>query len=219
MADLITLAELKTALGVDPTDSRKDALYTQRIPWASDAIRNFTGRDFGTALVTEDRTFAYDGSGFLDIDDATTITQVRFTVPNSTDLILDDSMWYAAPPRRDDSPVFYYIVMTAPYGYSPAMGFERNMDALALDGRLPQYTRTAVVSGTWGWPDVPGEVKLALVWTIQDWTSNPSGSENLSSEAIEGYSRSWGGKGSGGADLAIPNRARDLLANYSKTLV
>lgn len=219
MADLLTRDELKSILGVDTTDTRKDAQYDSIIPLASQAIRTFTGRDFGSATVTETRNFEYDSSGFLDIDDATDVTQVEFIVPHSTNIVLDDDQWYAAPARRDDSPVFYYIVLTSPAGVNPFMGFERNLDIAYIEGRLPGVTRTAVVTGTWGWPDVPGDVKLATAWTINSWTEAPEGDDNLTAEAIEGFSRSWGNRVGATTALAIPNRARDILAAYQKSLV
>ena len=218
MADLITRDELKSILGIDPTDTRKDAQYDEVIPLASQAIRTFTGRDFATATVTESRNFEYDGSGFLDIDDAADITTVEFIVPHAANLALDSDQWYAAPPRRDDSPVYDYIVLVSPSGSNPYMGFERNLDVLYEEGRLPGVTRTAVVTGTWGWPEVPGDVKLAAAWTIKSWTDTPEGDDNLSAEAIEGFSRSWGNRTAATTALAIPNRARDLLAAYQKPL-
>lgn len=221
MADLLTLPEYKALSGIDPTDTRNDLRISGVLSAVSLAIRNYTERDFGTYVVTEARPFEYDGSGFLDIDDATEITEVRFTVPHSTDVVLESDSWYPAPARRDDSPVYYYLVLTSPAGINPYMGFERNLDVLYDEGRLPSVTRTAQVTGTWGWPEIPADVKLAAAWTIQDWTSKPSGGgENLTAEAIEGYSRSWGNKATdAGGALAIPNRARDILANYQKTLV
>jgi hypothetical protein len=219
MADLITRDEVKAILGLDLTDTRKDPQYDEIIPLASQAIKTFTGRDFGEPTVTEPRNFEYDGSGFLDIDDATDITALEFIVPHSTNLVLDSDQWYAAPPRRDDSPVYDYIVLVTPTGQSPYMGFERNTDVLYEEGRLPSVTRTAVVTGTWGWPDVPGDVKLATAWTINSWTTAPDGDDNLSAEAIEGFSRSWGNRTATTTALAIPNRARDILAAYQKTLV
>jgi hypothetical protein len=218
MADLLTLNEYKTLVGIDPTDNRDDAKYSAAIPAASLAVRNYAERDFGAPLVTETRSYEYDGSGFLDIDDATEITKVEFIIPRAANVELEEEQWYAAPARRDDSPVFYYLVLTTPLGINPHMGFTRNLDVLWNEGRLPYLSRTAQVTGTWGWPTVPDDVKLAVVWTIQDWTTKPSG-EGLTAESIEGYSRSWGNRAGASAALAIPNRARDILANYQKTLI
>lgn len=221
-ADLITLTELRTFLGIDPTDTRDDAMYGALIPAASQVIRNYTGRDFGSEVVTEQRTYDYDGSGFLDIDDADEITEVAFVVPNAEDYVLAPDAWRPMPVRRDDAPVHTYIsIYASPWAFgSPEMGFTRNLDVLAAEGRLAGYTSLAKVTGTWGWPDVPEDVKLATYWTIKDW-KNTASSEGLTAEAIEGFSRSWGSRtGVGGSPaLAIPNKARDILANYQKTEV
>lgn len=222
MADLLTLNEYRTATGVDLTDTRNDARITQWIPWASQAIRSFTERDFGAPTVTEERTFEYDGSGYLDIDDAAGITQVSFVFSNTPDLALTSDEWAAKPERRDDAPVYQYILLPGhtgtAWGASPEMGFTRNLDVYYRERSASGLTSKVKVLGTWGWPDVPGDIKMAMVWTLQEWIARPSG-EAVTSEAIEGWSRSWGGRGGvAAASFAIPQRARDLLVNYSKVL-
>lgn len=218
--DLLTLEEYHALSGIDPTYVLNDTKIAALLPLASQAVRDYAERDFGSPSVVEERIFEYDGSGFLDIDDATNIASVAATFTNSPDITLDPDWWTAKPARRDDSPVFYYLEL---FGYggafasSPAMGFKNNLDVYASDrGWQPYSTRMKVVA-TWGWPDVPGSVKMATLWTIQEWMDRPSG-EGLTSEAIEGWSRAWGAK-QGGAALAIPGRARDLLAAFSKETV
>ncbi len=220
MNDLLTLAEYKIAAGIGVTDTRKDATITQWIPWMSGAIRSFTERDFGAVTVTEDRVFEYDGSGYLDIDDASAVQSVRFTYPGATEITLPATDWTPQPPRRDDSPVFYYLFIPGYVGSagSPEMGFTRNLDLFFSEHRGWALPRNVTVGATWGWPTIPGDVKMAAVWTLQEWLARPSG-EALTSEAIEGWSRSWGGKGSAAAAaMAIPARARDILVNYSKVM-
>jgi len=98
---------------------------------------------------------------------------------------------------------------------NPAMGFTRNLDVWCAEHGFnpPPLIK---VTGTWGWTSVPGLVKMAAILTMQEWIERPSG-EALTSEAIEGWSRSWGGKGnSAAAAIAIPQRARDLLASFDK---
>jgi hypothetical protein len=219
--DLLTLDELKDRLGVDPTDSRNDALYSAAITEASQAILSFTERDFGSPTVTEQRTFEYDGSGYLDIDDCTAISAVSVAVPGYTDYVVDPLTWTAMPFIRADAPVHYYILMPEifPYGVNVALGFERNLDTFVLDHGVPRLPQTAKVTATWGWPEVPPDVKRAAVWTVADWTANPKQDSNLVSEGIAGYTRSWANVLSMMQALAIPNRARDLLVAYQRERV
>lgn len=222
MADLITLAYYRTAAGIDPTDTRDDARITQWIPAVSNIIRAFTERDFGAPAVTEERIFEYDGSGYLDIDDAASITAVKLVYPLATDITLESTDWTAKPARRDDSPVFTYIVMPGYVGAtagSPEMGFTRNLDVYARERGSYALPANVKVTGTWGWPTVPEAVQQAAVWTLDEWRSRPSG-EGLTAESIEGWSRAWGTRqGASAASLAIPARARDILAAYAKVLV
>jgi hypothetical protein len=218
MADLVTLDEVKTALGIDPTDNRQDSSINAAIADASLAIRNYTERNFGTAQVTEERIFEYDGSGYLDIDDADAITAVAIMVPNASDVVLNVDEWTAMPVRRIDSPVFTYIIIPKVYPNtaSAEMGFTRNYDTYVREHGNPVLPTLVRVTGTWGWPVVPADVKRATIWTIRDWVSSGQGSDDLQSESIEGYSRSWARSLSALGVLAIPNSARDLLVQYQR---
>lgn len=217
MADLITLSEYKAYAGYDPTNTQYDSQIAALIPAASQAIRSYTGRDFGTALVTEMRPFGYDGSGFLDIDDCVTVTAVSLTIPGYADVPLQDIEWIAMPPRRDDAPVYYYILMPTygGVGISPEMGFTRNLDIMAREGRWRGLPTMVNVTAQWGWPIVPEDIKLATYWTVDEWISRSAG-EGLASEAIEGYARSWSRGEQGQEVYAVPSRARDILALYAK---
>lgn len=217
MADILTLDEYKAASGIPDMDTRNDAKIAALLPMLTSAINSFTSRDFGAPTVTEERVYDYDSSGYIDIDDAAEITQVAFVIPNSsTDFVLPSDAWAAHPTRRDDTPVFYYILVGPAYGVgSPEMGFARNLDVYYRERGPMGATALVKVTGTWGWPSVPADVKLAAIWTLQDWISKPLG-DNLTSESIEGYARSWGGRQGATIALAVPNRARDLLANYQK---
>lgn len=217
--DLVTLPEVRASFGVtNPSDTRRDALWSAAITAASTAIVNFTERDFGSPQVTETRSFEYDGSGYLDIDDCTAVTDVSLVVPHSDNVVLDTDTWSAMPVRRRDAPVFFYIVMprVSAYGISPAMGFTRNLDRWADEHGIPTTPQMVSVTATWGWPAIPADVKQATIWTIAAWTANPTGTEGLQSESIAGFARSWAAMTSALQALAIPNRARDLLANYTR---
>lgn len=216
---VITLGELRELLGTDPTDTRNDARYAALIPAASAAIRAYTQRSFGLPVETGERSFLYDGSGFLDIDDASAITDVVFTYPyGSPDITLDPETW-----SPKDAPAFTYIEIPSDLGRlgpaSPEMGFKWNADVYARErgGGLYPTPKAVKVTGTWGWAEVPDDVKVAATWVIQAWESRPT-SDNMTAEAIEGWSRAWGTRNIS-VQLAIPEPARDLLANYSRVTV
>lgn len=221
MASLITLAEYKAVNGISTTDTANDAKITAMIPYASAAVIGFTERDFGSPVTTEERSYTYDGSGYVDIDDTATVTQVTLSLPNVADTVLLADQWRAGPPRRDDASMYYWIELYAGFGLSaisPEMGFTRNWDVMAAEGRwIYGPPPTIKVNATWGWTTVPEDVKLATAWTLHDWQARPSG-EGVTAESIEGFARSWGGRAAGEATafLGVPNRARDLLARYAK---
>lgn len=213
MANLITLAEYKSLVGVATSNTRDDALVEALIPAASLAIEKYTDRRFGVGYGATPRSFQYDGSGILDIDDCTGVTAVTSDggVPGGPTYSLTASEYTAMPYREtsDDDPHYYLILHTLPRPYSPQMGFRNNLDTLdILDGQPVIITVTA----TWGWPAVPDDVKLATAWTIQDAARKPDSSA-IRSEAIEGFSRSFQDPAKTGS-LALPSRARDLLNNY-----
>ncbi len=218
MPAILTLAEYKSLMGVQTSDVRDDSHITALLPAASRAVRQFTGRQFeiNTGLATT-RTFQHDSSEMLDIDDCTAITALATDagVPGQL-YTLDSNQWVAMP--QDDSDVFYYVLLTGGryFGMSPEMGFARNLDTYELRARSPMISVTA----TWGWLTIPEDVQLATALTVSELMSGVSGaSDGLSAEAIEGWSRSWGGRAGGVTAMAVPNRARDLLVSYQRVFV
>ncbi len=217
MADILTLNEYKALSGI--TNTKKDAMYTEMLPAVSQAITSYTGRDFNQSPVTEVRSYQYDGSEYLDIDDASAITGVSITVPYGTDYVLTSDEWLAQPPLRDDNPVYNYIILSGwVFGASPEMGFRQNVDVLAREGRWRSRPSIVNVTGTWGWTVVPEDVKMAAKWTLDDWVARRPETA-APAEAIESYSRQWGSFRGEALSLGIPYRARDLLAAYTKVVV
>lgn len=224
MADLLTLTEYKNYAGISLTDTTHDTQLNKMLAAASQAIRNYTDRSFDTTLVTEERPFPYDGSGFLDIDDATAITQVKMSFGTLTpDQTLDpDWQWRGMPFGKTP---MNYILMTGIWPWaSSEMGFMENLDVAAAEGRVFAQLPVAKVTATWGWLAIPEDVKLATLWTLEDWGAGESGptTPGAVSESIEGFSRSFGGgraEAAARALLAVPNRAKDILAHYQRVYV
>jgi hypothetical protein len=216
MADLITLTEYKNFAGIPLSDTRQDAKLNAMIPAASLAVRNYTDREFAISTgIASTRTYPYDGSGILDIQDCVNIVSISTDagVPGTT-YTLDPLEWQQMPPT---APINNYVlILGGPFGsrWSGEMGFVRNLDNYEFALRIPIMSVTA----TWGWPAIPEDVKLATYWTVNETVNRPSG-EALQSEAIEGYARSWGRGGGVETGLAIPSRSRDLLTPYQQLTV
>lgn len=196
--DLITWDYFKTAVG-DTDDQRKPKIE-QTISEASVAIRGYTARDFAAAAGEATREFSYDGEGFLEVDDI---------VPGSITAVSIDGV---------DLPASHYLVQ--PQGgpavtwlelpgraRSPEMGFMRNEDYYAA--RFGARPSTVSITATFGWPEVPLDVKRATIWTVLAFSENPSA---YISESIAGYSRTSVNP----SRAAIPERAKDLLENYRR---
>lgn len=218
--DLLTLAEYKSLLGIQATDERNDGQISALIPAVSRTVRNFTGRNFEVASgPATPREYQYDESDMLDIDDCVAVVSVSTDAGVPTQSYdLHSEEWTAMP--QDDSDVFYYVLIHGGpyYGGSPEMGFKRNLDTLPYSPKRPLITVTA----QWGWPAIPQDVKLSAALTAQSFLSGGAsgrGSEDLTSEAIEGFARSWGGRSGESVAMAVPNKARDILAGYQRIFV
>lgn len=211
--DLITqdelLASLDKAVGdLTPSEVEK---YDFSIKAASQAVRNHTGRSFelATGVVTS-RTFQYDGSGFLDIDDALSVVTVTGQYGSTVRTLLGDE-WLPKP--FGGLPVYEWIeVAGGTWGIgSPAMGFERNYDALF--NTMPGRPVLMAVEGNWGWDEIPYDVRQATIWTASALSEDP---RPYQSESIEGYSRS---RGPTVPTEVLPERALAALAPYERLKV
>lgn len=217
MANIITLAEYKTLLGVPTSNVQKDAQINALIPAASRAARQFTDRRFDIAIVPVPRTFLLEDEddNVVEVDDFTGISAISYVVGTSGAPYTMTPDQYIALPYRENSAEddpHYYIQFVGPFARagSPQMGFQRNLDKHEWNS-VPIYV---TVTATWGWSVIPEDVKLAVAWTVQEAIVKPA-SDDLRAEAIEGYSRTWGATPVT-QSLALPNRARDILVNYQR---
>jgi hypothetical protein len=212
--NLITLERLldsenKVEADLEPQEIRK---YEAAIRSASAAVRAYTDRDFtlNASGVATTRTFEYDDSGYIDIDDATSITGVQITFPyGGLPQTLITSQYQALP---YEGPVYDNLIIYSPlsYGMSREMGFTWNLDT--YDGPYGGPPPMVEVTGVWGWPAIPEDVQQAVVW-IASAFSDPD--RSVTAESIEGYSRSL----STVPLSSIPLRARELLDQYRRIIV
>lgn len=131
MADLITLDRLLDALNKIPADMEAQEIdkYNAAIASASAAVRAYADRDFtlNNSAVATTRTFEYDDSGYIDIDDAQSVTTVVVSFAYGGSLTLSSYQWQAYPYNAEikDSILVYYPEF---FPGSTEMGFTYNLD-------------------------------------------------------------------------------------------
>lgn len=198
VGDLITWDYVKLALG--QTDNAQQAKYEDAIADASVAIRQYTGRDFAIEEAVDTRTYSYDADGFLEVDDivAGSVTDVKI---DGISIPLTQAVF------QPTGQTHYTWVELPARGQSPAMGFMRNEDRyVAMFGSRPTVV---TITATFGWPEVPLDVRRAALWTVMAFSDNPNATI---SESIAGYSRTVANPNT----AAIPARAKDILENYRR---
>jgi hypothetical protein len=94
-------------------------------------------------------------------------------------------------PQNDD---VYTWLEIATFGQDPtgAMGFTYNLDTYLQ--RSPSGSVEVTVNAEWGWPEVPEDVKRAVIWIaggMDDPDEVDSGGKELTSESIAEVARSW----------------------------
>lgn len=207
--ELTTLAAVKTFLGI--LDTTQDAKLTASITAASVAIRSYTGRDFAAPIVTGTKTYAYDRSGWLDIDDCFNITAVSM----DGSLLTNNSTYTAGPDRGFTTPdggsIYNWLELIPWIGMSPEMGFTRNLDMLWLYGGSFQNQYSAVaVTADFGWPVVPADVAQAAMIAA---TSFAAAANDLYNHiAISSYAVTK----DPGTGQALSAQVKDLLSPYRR---
>lgn len=175
-----------------------DAKVELLVPAVQLAISNLSQRDFGKETVTEERSFLYQGGPIVDIDDCADITEVKIN-----GRVIPEDYWEAMP---QSSAAKWWLELSGIRQASPEMGFLSNWDTL---GTPPE--ERVFVTATWGWPEIPADVKMAALWTINAWISVPGA---FISESIEGFSRTVSLPS--GLQDAIPARAQMILESYDR---
>lgn len=219
---LVTLAEYKSA--IKETDSTNDAYHQAALDAAASAVLVYTDRDFGSTVATSSKSYWYDGSGILNIDDADTVHTVTF----AGQAALPGTAWIAKTDGPPSITVYTYLELPMIDWSGPSvvdslgvMGFTSNLDQWLHRNRATRELQVTV-NADFGWATVPPDVKRATIWTAANFEEvTPSGGEGgeLSSKSVAEVSESWfaatpGTQGE--ATEAIPARARALLNPYAR---
>jgi hypothetical protein len=196
--DLVTLDQVKAALGIDPTDTSQDAALQQHITQVSAAIARYCDRVFvqqvyrdqfravynwlaaGDPLMTRQNPIAVDDTGLP----LATITE--------NGAIIDATAWDVNP----NSGEFYRV-----------------------DGALvTQWTGTTIlIDYTAGFDPIPDDVQAAaLEWLGVQWHSGYGRDPTLRSETIPDLiTQVWDtGGGSTESKTAMPASVEYLLCSY-----
>lgn len=213
MAALVSLAKYKLAIG--ETGSANDQKHQDALDDASAAIMAYSDRDLGVATVTEDRTYPYDGSGFLEIDDASVVNSVRLSTEA---LAFNTATWEAQRDGPTGVP-YSWLILSPMNRISGEMGFTYNLDNAILRGIFTPELRV-VVNATWGWVTVPADIQRATIWTASAYEAiSESEGGSLSSQSVAEVSRSYVfAAGGPNPDMQsdIPARAKTILDQYRR---
>ena len=222
MPSLVTLANYKLAIG--ETDASRDTFHQQALDHASAAILNESDRDFGATLVTQSRTYFYDGRGILNIDECSAINTVTFPQALAT---LPSTHYRARKEGPPTVTVFSYLELPRMDQLSRRsmgeMGFEKNLDRWYLtSGGFAQIEVT--VNANWGWATIPDDIQRAVIWTAADFeTVAPTSGGSLASKSVAEVSEAYFqaqamAAGSNTTDM-LPQRARAIVEAYRRVRV
>lgn len=186
MSAILTLTEYKARRQLTDTDAPRDAAIEFAIESAEDDILTYTGRNFTTAPTAETKTYAYDGTGILEVDDFETLISV-----STSEFTLDASQFSTGP---REGPTFYWLDFTASKGFpsysAGQMGFTRNMDVY-FQRHFEPYGDCGLrflsvnITATFGWPGgAPAGVRQAATWLAGEFVRTTGDVGNLQSESI-----------------------------------
>lgn len=193
--DLTTLASVREFLRINSTQTDMDAALSTFVTQASKTIHHYTGREFAPlSTASQVRIFEYYGGGHLYFTpyDLQSATLVQIDTDGSTPATLTADSDYFLKPRNAQLGVYDSMELR---GCEPA---KRNSNTPYRPWR--QIT----ITGTWGFPSVPEDVKAAANMLIAFWYRNGS--------AVPG--RDLAGQGDRFGPVNLPTAVIQLLAPY-----
>lgn len=193
-ADLCTVQDVRDFLQKPSIDVSQDAVIGALITAVSKTITSYCEREFAPVVAATARTFElqlFSWPAFLSFApyDLQTLTSVVMDPDLEAATLSTDEYRLFPVPQKDG---VYTSIRLAPLTF-PTIG------------RVSWATRQVKVTGDWGFPSVPADVKQAAVMTTAIWlrrdVSAFSSTFNLNEDRIE-------------RPEALPSAVRALLGSY-----
>jgi hypothetical protein len=206
---LVSLSRAREWVLRDITADSQDSLLAFCINAASQAIINFTEREF-QPTDNDTRTINYDGEGVLNL------TPWELRSVTNLDLVLDGQTvgqtltdrFYKLEPAQKTPERTYLNIRVADSGWWPMLAFNQSIWRWPTFGGGYQAT----ITGNWGIGQVPADVEMACLVTVDDAYRNPG--------SVTSFAQGGGfvaGEPLSGPIGSIPLGARRLLLPYKRT--
>lgn len=147
MLALCSVEDVRAYAGHDPQRADLEALLTRLVNAASSTFTRASGREWKGPGASSARTFSTWGNRSVPIGDASAVTQVELVEFDGTASVLDATSWQALRSAHDRP----YTRVRVAQGVS-----------LSDDSALR-------VTGTWGWAEVPEDVRQAVIEQVRLW--------------------------------------------------
>lgn len=201
---LASVNEYKAFVGQDFADTSQDAMIRLWLAAASTAIQVYTRREFISALGTGTRNFEVRSTGYVSFR--------RYDLQSASLVAIDTEGTDGVTATTIDPSQYMLLPVDAPDGVYTSLRFY-TFSVGPILRQVYGVSRQVSVTGTWGYPAVPADVKRAALLCARDWKLgySDSYSETLAPRMNDEIT-------TGRADN-IPAPARLLLDPYRKVLV
>lgn len=162
--DLTTTNAVRAFLQKQSADTAQDSIIASLITRASDAILNYAGREFAPATTAQARTFAYTGSGFLDVApfDLRAVTAIAYD-PDVSSTTLSSENYRLWPYHAPDG---VYTAIELNLGGLGATTCENDTGRTAGPNWRDRQVR---VTGNWGFAEIPEDVQHWAIVAVSVW--------------------------------------------------
>lgn len=193
---LVTLQEAVDRLGI--TDEDRDALIESFINEVSRLVLRETGREYAPVTGSSTRTCRIkNGSSVVDLYpyEARSVTSVTISPDTDAEYVVPAGDWQLAPVVAPDG---VYDRIQLAYGITVSSQF----------GEVP-----VAVAGTWGWAEVPADVKGWVLEMVEDrWKQDVAFYADADGLIREGSV-------AGANPITIPFRIRDEMESVKRVRI